>query len=82
MRGGGRSVPPSLPAVPASRSPSLAGGEAMQDRALALGAVGLGGTDEFGLGVEVQKGGAGTPSNVAIFFLCQHGIPLHQDPWA
>lgn len=49
----------------------------MQDRALALGAVGLGGTDEFGLGVEVQKGGAGTPSNVAIYFLCQHGIPLH-----
>lgn len=48
MRGGYRSVPPSLPAVPASRSPFLAGGEAMQDRALALGAVGLGGTDEFG----------------------------------
>jgi len=58
--------------LPASRSPSLAGGEAMQDRAQGVGAVGLGETDEFGpasRGAERRSGHTGSQS----FFLWQHG---------
>lgn len=55
---GGRSVPPHCARLPLS-VPDGRRGHAGQGIG-PWGAVGLGETDEFGLGVEVQKGGAGT----------------------
>jgi hypothetical protein len=72
--------------LPASRSPSLAGGEAMQDRAQGIGAVGLGETDEFGpasRGAERRSGHTGRRGR-NLFFVWQHGssfIKTRGDDW-